>query len=126
VTGVVSFDYEIFPDISGAPDFTYDEYNGATLVGTFHTNGVTPGTTDGTATLSPVDSTETDKQYIGVGLTNQLLSRRLEFHDWPATIGVDNLKIATTPEPTGVAFMVGGLMLALTAGNKLRKGPAKS
>jgi hypothetical protein len=127
VTGVVSFDYQIFPDITGAPDFTFDAYNGATLVGTYHTNGVTPGTTDGTATRSPGDSTETDKQYIGVGTYDSVITfTKLEFHDWPATIGVDNLKIATTPEPTGVAFMLGGLMLALTAGNKLRKGLAKS
>jgi hypothetical protein len=47
--------------------------------------------------------------------------------DWPAAIGVDNLKlVTTTPEPRGYAFILGGLMLALLAGTKLRQGLAKS
>lgn len=125
-TGVVSFDYEIFPDVTNAPDFTFYAYNGASLVATFHTLGVTPNTTDGNSTHSPTDNTETNKQFIGTYAGSSVITfTRLEFHDWPATIGVDNLKIAT-PEPRGVAFLMGGVMLALFAGTKLRKGLAKS
>jgi hypothetical protein len=126
ITGVVSFDYEVFPDITGAPDFIFQAWNGATLVGTFTTLGVKPGTTNGNSTTSPLGA-ETSFQFIGVGNSgaSPITFTTLKFIDWPATIGVDNLKIAT-PEPRGYALLLGGLMLALFVGTKLRQNLAKS
>jgi hypothetical protein len=147
-TGTFSFDYEIFPDIScqqltasacgGAkvnghypdqPDLAFSATGGTTNASqTFW--GITPvnGGADGDSTKSPDGSGEQAPQYIGesgnftlVGVTT------LSFQDWPAAIGVDNLKlVSTTPEPRGYAFILGGLMLALFAGTKLRQGLAKS
>jgi hypothetical protein len=46
--------------------------------------------------------------------------------DWPATIGIDNLKLVTTPEPKGGVFLLGMLALVAIAGTKLRRELAKS
>jgi hypothetical protein len=71
--------------------------------------------------------TELSSQYIGVYSGTLTNVTELQFIDWPAAIGVDNLDVSTsTPEPRGVALLLGGLMLALFAGNKLRNTLAKS
>jgi hypothetical protein len=145
-TGTFSFDYQIFPDISctvlnssscgGAavsghypnqPDLDFIA-NGSTAVNTTFW-GVTPGTTDGSTTASPDSSHELAPQYIGTSGNFTLTgATSITFMDWPAAIGVDNLKLVTTttPEPSGYAFMLGGLMLALLVGSKVRQGLAKS
>jgi len=146
-TGTFSFDYEIFPDIScqvlnstycGAynsgtghyanqPDLAFSA-NGSTPVSTTYW-GVTPGTTDGSTTASPDSSHELAPQYIGTSGNFTLTgATSITFMDWPAAIGVDNLKLVTTttPEPSGYALMLGGLMLALLVGSKVRQGLAKS
>jgi hypothetical protein len=145
-TGTFSFDYEIFPDITcqvlnaancgGAmqnghfpnqPDLAFSATGGSTNVSqTFW--GVTPSTVgaDGSSIKSPDSNNELAPQYIGTSGNFTLNgATTITFMDWPAAIGVDNLKLVT-PEPRGYAFILGGLMLALFAGMKLREGFAKS
>lgn len=115
LSGILSFDYEIFPDAAGNPDFTFDAYNSShTLLTTWTQLGVIPGTTDGNATRSPNSSHETNKQYIGTWSSVTALNNvtELDFIDWPATIAVDNLKVASSvPEP-GAVVLLGTLMAA--------------
>src|ERR1019366_2535593 len=80
--------------------------------------GITPGTGDGNSFKSPERSHELAHQYLGTSVNFPLTGATvLSFQDWPAAIGVDNLKLVTTttPEPRGVALLLGGLMLALFA-----------
>ena len=145
-TGTLSFDYEIFPDIncqvlnSGScggslsgghypdqPDLDFSANGSTPQSNTFW--GITPGTGDGNSVKSPDSSHELAPQYIGTSGNFTLTGATvLSFQDWPAAIGVDNLKLVTTttPEPRGYAFILGGLMLALFAGTKLRNTLAKS
>jgi len=88
--------------------------------------GVTPGTTNGTATNSPASSSELAPQYIGTWSTTSVLNgdTQLAFIDWPATIGVDNLmlswnSIAPVPEPASMLLL--GTVLAGLALNLKRK-----
>lgn len=117
-----SFDYEIFPDGScpqltadqcggngdpNRPDFDFT--TGAATGGTpiFTTYGVTPSSTgsDGTSTKNG-NNTIYAPQYIGTTGTLSVGGvSELNFVDWPATIGIDNLVItttSTTPEPSSV------------------------
>jgi hypothetical protein len=127
VTGVVSFDFEIFPDISGAPDFAFNAFNGLVQTATFSQLGLTPGTTNGTSTKSPKSSNETNKQYIGTWSSlSPITFTTLKFIDWPATIAVDNLRISQVPEPRGGALILGAFVIVGLAGNKLRRAFAKS
>lgn len=117
----VSFDYEIFPDGtcptgkncgSNFPDFTFDA-NGAFV---FQTLAVMPGNPGAPYTRSPAsgpNGTELAPQFLGEsgtwyfpnGVTN------LEFVDWPATIGIDNLQITTTtPEPATMTLIGVGML----------------
>lgn len=128
LSGMLSFDYEIFPDISGSPDFIFKAWSGSNLVATWTQYGVTPGTTDGNATHSPnhqgPNQTETNKQYIGTWSSQTPLNNitELDFIDWPATIGVDNLKFASTPEP-GPLLLLGSVLAGLVCFRK-RAGSA--
>jgi len=146
LTGTFSFDYEVFPDGTCAqltvaacgavqsnghnlnqPDLDFVA-NGTTPVNTIFW-GVTPGTTNGTATHSPLSgsgSAELAPQLIGTATFSLNGATSLSFIDWPAAIGVDNLKLVTTPEPTGGVFLLGGLALAALAGAKLRSALVKS
>ncbi len=126
INGPVSFDYEVFPDISGAPDFKFAT-NGNVGSPLFTTLGVTPGTTNGSSTHSPnhPSTSETAKQFIGTWSGTLTNVTELDFIDWPATIGVDNLKIVT-PEPRGVTFLLGAFVIAALAGIKVRHAFAKS
>jgi hypothetical protein len=137
LTGTFSFDYEVFPDgscpsvgsCSSTPDLIVTT-NGSTAYS--HTFlGVAPGTlTNGTSTHSPLSGagTELAPQLIGtsgnITLTN---ATTLKFMDWPAAIGIDNLKLVTaTPEPMGQVFLLAGLGLVALAGKRLRRTLAKS
>jgi hypothetical protein len=116
----VGFDYEIFPDGtcptgqncgSNWPDFTFDA-NGSAV---FHTLASLPAS----GSHSPDSgSTQTEKapQFIGQSGTINFASgvSTLEFLDWPATIGIDNLVITydphgpSTPTPEPVSFSLAG------------------
>lgn len=148
-----SFDYEIFPDgtctaLSGTgsnskcgatgsstpsgyanqPDLIFEagtNSNGTDAkVTTLY--GVTPGTTNGNATHSPNSgnsSAELAPQLIGTWTGSLTNDTELDFVDWPATIGIDNLQISYTtttavPEPAGIALL-GTLVVLLT--KKLRR-----
>jgi hypothetical protein len=139
ITGlsVNSFDYEIFPDgtcpvlnssnCGGAqsgghypnqPDLDFEAGNNTNgtdaVVQTFY--GVTPGGTNGTATHSPISgasNAELAPQAIGTWTGSLTGDTELDFVDWPATIGIDNLTIAgtninpniSTPEPASIALL---------------------
>ena len=146
LTGTFSFDYEIFPDgtcsaltaaaCGGAPtggiypnqpDLIFSANGSAPVSKTLY--GYTPvssGGTDGTSTKSSAMSTETAPQYIGTYTTTLNGATQLTFLDWPATIGVDNLKLVSTPEPRGGVFFLAGLVLAALVSTRLRRALAKS
>lgn len=117
-----SFDYEIFPDGSSEqpPDLEFeagDNTNGTdTPVASFGSSGtqygVTPSSTgtDGSSTRSPDSNPETSAQYIGTWSGSLSNVSELDFIDWPATIGIDNLVITATtdapvPEPGSVILL---------------------
>jgi hypothetical protein len=153
LTGTFSFDFEIFPDqfcpnlgnCPAVPDLNFVAKGTVnnipnTIEYSKDWVGVAPSTlSDGTSTHSAMSGTskiEMAPQYIGVSgltpsgamlppitLTN---ATSLSFMDWPATIGVDNMKLVTTPEPKGEVFLLGMLALVVIAGTKLRRASAKS
>jgi hypothetical protein len=143
-----SFAYEIFPDLSctaltssacggnavggiypNQPDFKFD-INGSTPVTSFGTNGiqygVTPGTTNGNTNNSLLSSAETAPQYIGTWSGSLNTATEMDFVDWPATIGVDDLVLNWTktsspvPEP-GSVLLLGTIATGLAFRKKLRK-----
>jgi hypothetical protein len=116
----VSFDYEIFPDGTCAtghncgsnwPDFTFDA-NGNVV---FHTLATQPAN-HSHSPASGSSSTELAPQFLGQSGTINFASgvSTLEFLDWPATIGIDNLVITydphgpSTPIPEPVSFALAG------------------
>jgi hypothetical protein len=116
LSGVLSFDYEIFPDGTGQiPDFIFDAYSGSTLLTSWTKDGIVPGSGgDGNSTKSPNSSSEAHKQYISTWSSVTALNNvtELDFIDWPATIGVDNLVVTSSvPEP-GAVVLLGTLMAA--------------
>lgn len=137
----MTFDYEIFPDgtcangnknkrghyinFSSWPDFTF-KANGQQV---FETLGVMPGNPVAPWPDSPaMHSGETAPQYLGVGSLNSgtLTFKNgvsyLQFIDWSAAIGIDNLTITTTPTPTpepGIVPLLGLTLLGV--GGVLRR-----
>jgi len=144
INGSASFDYEIFPDGSctalpcgsNTPDFEFEagtNSNGTDpAVTSFGTNGtqygVTPGTTNGNTNNSPNSSSEATPQYIGTWSGSLSNDNELDFVDWPATIGVDNLMISWTPtggqsqvpDPASV-LLFGTVVAGIALRKKLRK-----
>jgi hypothetical protein len=117
------FDFEIFPDGSSQqpPEFTFTAGTSGidspvTAFGTGGTvTGVLPATgTNGSNELSPASGggIEQSAQYIGTWSGSLGGVTDLNFIDWPATIGVDNLSInydgppQPTPEPASI-FLLG-------------------
>jgi hypothetical protein len=140
LTGTFSFDLEIFPDqfcpnlgnCPAVPDLNFVAKGTVnnipnTIEYSKDWVGVVPGTTNGGSTQSTNNTKEMAPQYIGVSgpitLTN---ATSLTFMDWPSTIGVDNLKLVTTPEPKGEVFLLGMLAFVAIAATKLRRESAKS
>ncbi len=108
----LSFDYEIFPDGSPSqpPDFIFQATDSkGNMVSTWTQYGVTPGS-GGTWSKSSFGA-ETNAQSLGhwnsPTFTTPVTS--LAFIDWPATIGIDNLKITYTtspvPEPSSILLL---------------------
>ena len=131
-----SFDFEIFPDAScpnkyscpSLPDF--ELYINGSGTATFTQLGAFPGSTsnssthtgtDGSSTKSPYSGSGTEQaaQWIGTWSGNLTNVTEIQFMDWPAAIGVDNIDFGTVPEPRGGALLLGGLLLAGLAGKKL-------
>lgn len=154
INGTASFDYEIFPDgtctalnatnCGGAavggiypnqPDLKLEAGTNSSgtdpVVTSFGTNGiqygVTPGTTNGNATVGP-NGTISAPQYIGTWTTASALNgtNELDFIDWPATIGVDNLVLTGTtttsavPDPSSV-LLFGTVVAGIALRKKFRK-----
>lgn len=141
---VNSFDYEIFPCGAGGsctspPDMTFEAGNNTngvdSKVSSFGTNGVQsgvePNTTNGNSISSPygnVHSTTYD-QYIGTWTAGATFNgnTELDFIDWPATIGIDNLSISWTTPPSSVPepasfVLLGSALLGLGVTLKRRNG----
>jgi hypothetical protein len=155
INGAASFAYEIFPDGScpvlnaascgGAavggiypnqPDFMFEagtSNNGTDpAVTSFGTNGVQYGVTpsatgsDGTSTTAP-NGTNVTPQYIGDWSGSLTNVNELDFIDWPATIGVDNLSVSWSsssqspvPEPMSLVLL-GTAVAGITLRKKMRK-----
>jgi hypothetical protein len=123
----VSFDLEIFPDgscpiLSSAncggsgnpnqPDFTFDANGSAVYTWLAQTptspNNHSPASGSTNAELAPQLLITTPVTFtFPSGVTT------LEFDDWPATIGIDNLQITTIPEPASIVLLGSSLLASL-------------
>ncbi|HZZ78388.1 MAG TPA: PEP-CTERM sorting domain-containing protein [Gemmataceae bacterium] len=121
----ISFAFEIFPDanaptssvpMSQWPDFTFNAYSGSDLVEHFYTQGQIPSGS------SANNTHETAPQLLSsASFTFPNGVTRLDFIDWPPTIGIDDVSLnfdppSSVPEPaTFVLFatMLGGLGVCL-------------
>ena len=125
INGIVSFDYEIFPDgtANQPPDliFAAGPTGNTSTIQTFL--GVTPGTSPINTTISKNSNSESNAQLIGHWSGVVTNATELDFIDWPATIGIDNLVITTAnPEPSSVILLgTTGLAFLFLLKRKLQK-----
>ena len=124
INGIVSFDYEIFPDGTSnqPPDliFAAGPTGNTSTVATFL--GVKPGTSPINTKVSDNSNNETNDQLIGHWSGVVTNATELDFIDWPATIGIDNLVITSNPEPSSVIlFGTTGLASFFLLRRKLQK-----
>ena len=145
----LSFDFEIFPDgtcastspssscggsgLPNLPDITVlahgtiDGLPGAQTLNLLDVNGVTPS---GSYKRSYTMSTETAPQLLGVSgpisFNTDTHISQLDFVDWPATIGIDNLTFGyrETPEPGTLAMFAVGLLGIAGIARRRRARPA--
>jgi hypothetical protein len=145
----ISFDFEIFPDgtetKSNPADLTIIGLNGTTQVGSTTISAVNPGAAGVTAYLpsgtiaythSPnsTSGTEGSAQLLGSTVINfSSPVNVLEFQDWPALIGINNLTLVpppvqhqiATPAPSSVLLLgLGGLGLVAYAIRSRRRAIA--
>ena len=113
----VNFDFEIFPNnecanvntCGGAavPDFTF-KVNGVTVPG-----GHVLASNPAAGSRSPLSNPETNPQlpptFFSYAFGAPMTSFTLEFDDWPATIGVDNVTLVHSPEPGSMILLGTGL-----------------
>jgi len=151
LNGAASFDYEIFPNGSctqltasacggnpvngiypNQPDFEFEAGSSSSVspVTSFGTNGVQYGVTpsatgsDGSSTAAPNGANNQNPQYIGAWSGSLSNDSQLDFVDWPATIGVDNITVSwtttggTSPVPDPSSVLLFGTVVA---GIALRK-----
>lgn len=129
----VSFDFEIFPDGTcktgircgvNQPDLSLFA-DGNLVFGKIL--GVQPGNPGAPYLHSPNSGSSNNEQapqYLGQSGNIALNGvTKLEFVDWPATIGVDNLKVSNqVPEPASIILLGSGLLVSLTlVRRKMRK-----
>ena len=141
INGTVSFDYEVFPDGTGqTPDIQFQAGNNSngvdSFVNTFGVNGVqngvAPGGGNGTNmhSANSGSANETNKQYIGHWSGSLSNVNELDFIDWPATIGIDNLQITfntptpPVPEPSSMILLGTAAAGALLMARRKRRAKA--
>jgi hypothetical protein len=110
----VAFDYEIFPNSTCAdppttsgcsvwPDFTLKAGTVGPFATYLHTVSVDPYTTPINGyQYSPFSGSTKEKAAQFLGQSGEIILpgvRTLEFYDWPERIGIDNLRLITTPPP---------------------------
>jgi hypothetical protein len=150
LSGAVGFSYEIFPNITcpalnncgtnsaNLPTFDFEAGTNTggvdPMVSGFGNNGVMTAVapasngSDGSSTKSPDSNSETAPQLIGTWsgtLGANASDTELDFVDWPATIGIDNLTVSwnspsPVPDPSSV-LLLGTIVSGIVLRKKLRK-----
>ncbi|HKW02829.1 MAG TPA: PEP-CTERM sorting domain-containing protein [Vicinamibacterales bacterium] len=114
----VTFDFEIFPNnecsnvnnpnqCSSVPDFTF-KFNGVTVPGG-HFLASNPPAGSRSALSNPETNPQMPPMFFSYTFASSMSAFTLEFDDWPATIGVDNVTLVRSPEPGSMILLGSGL-----------------